>query len=197
MLKLLPQIGSPFAMKYGGVETGGSATSFADVAGMLAGVANAAAAADGLQANFARRNEGWQNQKQLADYDVQVLTQQQTAAQIRVNIATNALALQQTTIDQTQEFLDCTRGKFTNLGLYTWLATTLQSFYRGAYQNALALANLAQQLSSSSAATTRPRPLAAVLECDVHGPARRRAAPAGPPGAGAPLHRDQLSHPRD
>src|SRR5262249_31118945 len=40
--------------------------------------------------------------------------------------------------------LDLTDGKFTNLGLYTWLSQTLQGFYRGAYQNALALAKLAE-----------------------------------------------------
>jgi hypothetical protein len=99
----------------------------------------------GTTGSFDRRNDQWNFELQLANDDVQTLIKQQTAAQIRVSIATNDLATQQKVIDQTQEFLDRTQTKFTNLGLYTWLSATMQIFYRGAYQNALALANLAQQ----------------------------------------------------
>jgi hypothetical protein len=80
-----------------------------------------------------------------ADDDVKTLTQQQTAAQIRVNIATHAADVHQKNLEQMQDFLDLTDNKFTNLGLYTWLSSTLQTLHRSAYQNALALANLAQQ----------------------------------------------------
>ena len=144
VLGLLPQIGSPFAMKFGGVELFHSMSGNAKAASALAKVADAVAVSAGLEGNFARRADGWKNQKQLADNDVKALTQQQSAAQIRVNITTNALALHQQSLGQMQDFLERMVGKFTSLGLYTWLSATLQTLYRGAYQNALALANLAQ-----------------------------------------------------
>jgi hypothetical protein len=43
------------------------------------------------------------------------------------------------------EILDLMDSKFTNLGLYTWLAQQLQRTYRDAYNNAIALARLAEQ----------------------------------------------------
>ncbi len=141
----LPNAGSPFALTYGGRELNAGAQGFAYAISSLAAVGEAVAASAGLEASFDRRGEDWALQKQLADYDILVLTKQQTAAQIRVNIAANALDLQQKTLDQAQEFLDRTQGRFTNLGLYTWLSGTMQNLYRSGYQNALALANLALQ----------------------------------------------------
>jgi hypothetical protein len=142
---LIPQIGSPFAMKYGGVEMHNGGKSFADATGTLAAIAEAVAVSTALEANFGRRKEGWKNLKSLADFDVKVLNKQIDAATIRLAIANNALDLHLKSIDQMQELLDLADGRFTNLGLYIWLAGQLQTLYRSAYQNALALAMLAQQ----------------------------------------------------
>jgi hypothetical protein len=141
----LPQVGSPFAMKYGGVELNSGTKSFAKATGTLAAIADVVAAASSLEGGFARRSEGWKNQKQLADFDVKSLTRQANAAAIRLDAANRALTLHQKSIDQLQEMIDRTDGKFTNLGLYVWLCTQLQRLYRGAYQNAFALAKLAEQ----------------------------------------------------
>jgi Tc toxin complex TcA C-terminal TcB-binding domain/Neuraminidase-like domain/Salmonella virulence plasmid 28.1kDa A protein len=145
ILTATPDVGSPFAMKYGGVALGGSMSKFGNVVTALAEAAQAVASSLSLEGGFARRSEGWKNQKQLADYDVKSLTRQANAASIRLDIGNNALALHQKSIDQIQEMLDRTEGKFTNQGLYIWLSSQLQRLYRGAYQNALALAKLAEQ----------------------------------------------------
>jgi hypothetical protein len=142
---LLPQLGSPFAMKYGGVELGGSVNRAAGAVGTMAAIMEGIAASAGLEANFTRRREGWTNQKVLAEYDMKSLDRQIKAAELRLDIANRSLVLHQKSIDQIQYILDLTDGKFTNLGLYTWLSTQLQRLYRGAYQNALALAKLAEQ----------------------------------------------------
>jgi hypothetical protein len=142
---LMPQIGSPFAMKYGGVELHTGARSHADATGCLAAIAESVAISTALEANFGRRSEGWKNLKALADYDKKVLNKQIDAATIRLAIANDALDLHQKSIEQIQELLDLAEARFTNLGLYTWLSSQLQTFYRGAYQNALAMAMLAQQ----------------------------------------------------
>jgi Tc toxin complex TcA C-terminal TcB-binding domain len=145
ILTATPDVGSPFAMKYGGVALGGSMSKFGNVVTALAEAAQAVASSLSLEGGFARRSEGWKNQKQLADSDVKSLTRQANAASIRFDIANNALALHQKSIDQIQEMLDRTDGKFTNQGLYIWLSSQLQRLYRSAYQNALALAKLAEQ----------------------------------------------------
>lgn len=141
----MPQIGSPFAMKYGGVELHNQETSFADATGTLAAIAEAVGVLAGLEGTFQRRSEGWGNLKQLADNDIDVLNKQIKAATIRLNIANDAFYLHQKTIDQIQELLDLADNRFTNLGLYTWLSAQLQLLYRSAYQNALAMAMLAQR----------------------------------------------------
>jgi Tc toxin complex TcA C-terminal TcB-binding domain/ABC toxin N-terminal region/Neuraminidase-like domain len=143
--KLLPQIGSLFAMKWGGAEIGAMLRGLASAAESNAYRLDAIASLMAIEGSFARRDDSWKHQRQLADYDAQMLARQVTAAQIRLDIASRALAMHQKSIDQLQEIIDLTDGRFTNLGLYTWLSTQLQRTYRGAYQNALALARLAEQ----------------------------------------------------
>jgi hypothetical protein len=132
-------------MKYGGVELKGSLSGFASGLNALAKGAEAVAASTALEGNFARRSEGWINQKTLADYDIKSLDRQLAAAQIRLDIANRSLTLHEKSVDQLQEFLDLTDSKFTSLGLYTWISAQLQRLYRGAYQNALALSKLAER----------------------------------------------------
>ena len=144
-LSLIPQAGSPFAMKYGGVELGGSFGKFATGMGASAGVSEAIAASSSLEGNFTRRREGWTEQKNVADDEIKVLDRQILAAQIHLDIANRALDLHQNSIDQMQEMIERTDGKFTNHGLYTWMSQQLSRHYRGAYQNALAMMKLAEQ----------------------------------------------------
>jgi hypothetical protein len=143
--RLLPQIGAPTAMKWGGAELGESFSKFANAIDALAKISEAVAASSGLEAGFARRREGWDHQKDLATRDIQMLDKQLEAARIRVLIAERSLALHEKSMEQLDEILEMTDGKFTNLGLYTWLSTRLRRLYRDAYQNAMALARLAEQ----------------------------------------------------
>jgi hypothetical protein len=141
----IPQVGSPFAMKYGGVELHAGTKSFADATGTLGAIAEAVGVSAGLEATFGRRSEGWKNLKQLATNEIDTLNKQITAMTIRLNIANDAYDLHEKGIDQLQELLDLADNRFTNLGLYTWLSGQLQLLYRSAFQNALAMAMLAQQ----------------------------------------------------
>jgi hypothetical protein len=119
--------------------------SFADATGTLAAVAEAVGASSGLEATFGRRSEGWKNLRQLANNDVEVLNKQIQAATLRLKIANYAMDLHQRSIDQIQELIELADERFSNLGLYTWLSSQLQQLYGSAYQNALAMAVLAQQ----------------------------------------------------
>jgi hypothetical protein len=87
VLKLLPQVGSPFAMKYGGHEEGGSAEQWATVLSDTARVAEVVSASAGLEAGFALRREGWEHQRTLAEYELAQLERQEAIAELRKGIA--------------------------------------------------------------------------------------------------------------
>jgi hypothetical protein len=144
-LHLVPETGSPFAMKYGGIATGSSVLDFAIATGNLANLAENVSTSAGLEAGFQRREEDWKHQVQLADHDLKQLEKQLTAAQFRKEIAERSLTLHQATLSQEEEIFEFYKDRFTNLGLYTWLATNLQRLYREAYNSAYAMARLAEQ----------------------------------------------------
>ncbi|MFL6139751.1 MAG: neuraminidase-like domain-containing protein [Frankiaceae bacterium] len=145
IIYLVPQLGSPFAMKYGGQELGNSSNAWATVLRDAAGVFDAISASAGLEATFRRRQQGWQHDAEAATKEIAVLDKQLEAARIRFDIAVRAQRLHEVSIEQLDETFDFYAGKFSNLGLYTWLSTTLQRIYRQAYNGAFAMAKLAEQ----------------------------------------------------
>jgi hypothetical protein len=142
---LLPEIGSPFAMKYGGRQPGDSSNAFAIATGTLAAVLDEIAASAGLMAGFSRREQGWEHQYVLADKELLQIDRQIKGAEIRRDIAVRSLELHQQSIAQIEEIDAFYADKFSNFGLYTWLSTTLHGLYRAAYNSALAMARLAEQ----------------------------------------------------
>ena len=145
VLHLLPQLGSPFALKYGGVELGSSSKEWANVARDTARVAERVAASAGLEAGFGRRKEGWEHQKELANHELDQIEKQWEAAKIRKEIAEKSLEIHKKDIEQVEEVYAFYGDKFSKLGLYTWLSTTLQRLYREAYNCAYSMAKLAEQ----------------------------------------------------
>ena len=198
---LIPEAGSPFAMTFGGVAArrkheGGSPrppTASASVDAKPSPLRRA------LRPTSAPRRRRGQNEKQLADDDVKT----RPAADGRADPPRHRqspLDLHQKSIRSDPGFLDFTDGKFTRTSASTpGCPATLQGLYRGAYQNALALANLAEQALAVRARRLHRRPGSRAPDRDRHlrRPARRRAAAHRPPDPRAPLHRDQLPHPRD
>ena len=142
---LLPQFGAPTAMKYGGKQIGAFFDSGARVMGSWASLNSSEAALSGLEAGFKRREQGWQHQIDLADKELIEIEKQIEIAKLRADITERLKTIHYQTVEQQQEIYELYRDKFTNLGLYTWLATTLQGLYREAYNNAYALARLAEQ----------------------------------------------------
>lgn len=142
---LVPQVGSPLAMKYGGKEIGDSGTTWGDVLTSAAGISDAVATIAGLEAGFQRREDGWEHQKKLADNDLKIIEKEGQIAELRKKIATRGLELHNKAKAQHDEVIELYEHKFSNLGLYTHLSRTLQQLYRQAYDNALAVARLAEQ----------------------------------------------------
>jgi hypothetical protein len=142
---LVPQLGAPTAMKFGGMEVGHSGMAFSDILRMGAGLAEADSAAAGLSAGFLRRKEGWLHQVTVIGDELTQLNKQLTIAEVRRDIAQKSLDLHQATMDQADEVFAFYGDKFTGLGLFTWLSSTLQRLYREAYNGAYAMARLAEQ----------------------------------------------------
>ncbi|WP_438033698.1 neuraminidase-like domain-containing protein [Sorangium sp. So ce204] len=145
VLYLVPQLGSPFAMKYGGVELGNSANAFASLTRAAATLSEQVSASAGLEAGFERRREGWEHQVELAEHELQQVEKQITGAKLRKEIAARSIDLHAESIKQVEEIFEFHNERFTNLGLFNHLATTLQRLYRDAYGGALAMARLAEQ----------------------------------------------------
>ncbi len=145
VLGLVPQLGSPFAMKYGGVELSSGAKGwqlmFSDTAKLL----DVLAASAGLEAGNERRREGWRHQEELAIHELKQLEKQISAANLRVKIAERSLDVHRKSIDEQDEIIEFFKDKFSNLGLYVWLSTSLQRIYRQAFNGAMAMARLAER----------------------------------------------------
>ncbi len=145
VLKLMPQLGSPFAMKYGGVELGGSISRFASATGTVATIAESIAASAGLEAGFERRKQGWEHQVDLAARELAQIEKQIEAAKIRREIAVRSLDVHEKSIEQLEEVFELMGSRFSSLALYTWLSTQMQRVFREAYNSAYAMARLAEQ----------------------------------------------------
>jgi hypothetical protein len=142
---LIPQAGSPFSMKYGGLEVGMSATSWAEVVDRSADVADAVADLAGLTAGQERREQGWEHQRTLGQHDVVAAERELAAAQVRLSIAARAVELHRTAIEQQDDVIALSRDRFTNFAQYVSLSQELQKLHREAYDNALTMAMLAQR----------------------------------------------------
>ena len=142
---LIPQVGSPFAMKYGGVELKGGAEGFAKAVDTLSALSEAVAASTGLEAGFDRRSEGWKHQKKLMQNELKQSEKNLVASEIRRDILIESEKMHQKNIQHNQDVMDFYGEKFSNLGLYTYLSSTMQRLFREAYNNALSIARLAEQ----------------------------------------------------
>ncbi|MCW5203407.1 hypothetical protein VU12_10755 [Desulfobulbus sp. US4] len=145
LLYLIPQLGSWFALKYGGKETGDSAKGFGDHMNQMARIAEAISTSAGLQASWNRREQDWNQQLTLARQELNQVEQQCLAADIRKQIAKTDLKIHRKQIEHTERLDDFYKNKFTNLGLYTYLSTKLNALYRDAYNIAYDMAKMAEK----------------------------------------------------
>jgi len=145
LLHLIPQLGAPTAMKYGGVELGGFADGVGRLQGSIASRSEAEAGAAGVAASFERRDEEWKFQQAQAEDEEKRIGKELAAAKLREEIAIKSRAVHDKSIEQAEEIFDFYGDKFSGLGLYTWLSTTLQRLYRDAYNCAYAMARLTEQ----------------------------------------------------
>ncbi len=141
LLYLIPQVGSPFSMKFGGKELGDSTTGIANQITALASAQNVIASTASAEGSNQRREQEWKQQLKLARQEIKQTKQQLLAAGIRVNLAEKDIEIHETSINQTKELYDFYKNKFTGLSLYNFMSSTLSRLYRQAYNMAVEMAS--------------------------------------------------------
>ncbi|MGN6662933.1 MAG: neuraminidase-like domain-containing protein [Solirubrobacterales bacterium] len=141
----IPQVGSPFAMTYGGIQVGSSFTAASAGAEIGAEISNYVAQRSITMAGYDRREEDWTLALQDAQYEVASLEQQIRAAQAHLKSAQQDLAVTKAEIAQNERVYEYLKGKFTSADLYQWLVGRISTVYFQAYRLALELSQAAQE----------------------------------------------------
>ena len=152
-LNVVAQVGKPLAayasnafnFNYGTSNIAAAIIASANYFRRQASTKSVEATLGSTKSGYERRNAEWEHQKNLADKELEQLDQQLIAADIRIAIAEKDLESHHKQVQQTQEIYDFYKGKFTNVGLYTYLSTSLSRLYREAYNMAYELAQKAQR----------------------------------------------------
>jgi len=145
IMHLVPQLGAPTAITYGGSQLGAAASAAAGVASISAGIKSNAAASAQVQASFARRKESWTQQAEVLAREVRHLETLEATAQLRLELATEALTQHEQAVEQAEEEHAFLAEKVGASRLYDWLASQLGALYHEAFRGALATAQLAER----------------------------------------------------
>jgi hypothetical protein len=144
IIKLIPDIGAPTSMKYGGSQLSGSLRAMAATFGALGDISSLVSSSAGLEASLQRRAQDWQFQLKTAEQEIKQVQQQIAAATIRLAIAEKDLEIHVKQIEQAAEVHDFYKNKFTGLGLYNYMAKQLNTLHRMAFNAAIDMAKQAE-----------------------------------------------------
>ena len=141
----LPQLGSPFAMTYGGQQVGSVLSAVAgglDAGAVLATFDSQLAL---TMSQYERRELDWTLQQRLAERDAEQIQAQIAANQTQATIAERDLAIHLTAMAQNEAVSRFLTTKFTSAELYQWMSTRLSALHFQTYTLALDLARAAQR----------------------------------------------------
>jgi receptor-binding and translocation channel-forming TcA subunit of Tc toxin len=141
----VPQVGSPFAMTYGGQQLGAVLDAISGVAEIGSTVAAFGAERSLTMSNYERRAIEWQFQADLADADLKQIDAEILAVDVQSQIARQELVIHEKTIAQNDEMEAFLKRKFTNKELYQWMSGRIATFYFQTYSLAYDMALGAQR----------------------------------------------------
>jgi hypothetical protein len=136
----VPQVGSPFAMTYGGQQIGASFQAAAGAADIFATIFRTISEVSGFYANHVRRMQEWGLQEKLASFDQQQFNAQINSSQIQQKGAEQELQIHLKQIEQNEKLELFYKDKFTSEALYQWIAGRLAITYYQAYSVAYEMA---------------------------------------------------------
>lgn len=140
----VPQIGSPFAMTYGGVQVGSMLNSIAGGLEIGVSISHFISQRSSTMAGYQRREEDWRIQRTQFSHDIQNIGKQMESLRERIAGATRELEIHKRNIELKQQMLSFLRGKFTGSQLYQWMLGRLNTVMWQTYQFAMELALKAQ-----------------------------------------------------
>ncbi len=106
---------------------------------------SASAGMASTRASYARRREDWELQRDIAVAEIDALAPQKAAADIRIALNEKELETHDAQIKNSRELYDFAKERFTSLGLYTYLSTSLSRLHREAYDMAFKMAQMAER----------------------------------------------------
>jgi len=140
-----PQVGSPFAMTYGGQQLGSSLATASAVFDGLALLSNFGAQLSATLAQYQRREAEWAMQATLATRDIEQIVAQQAGNVARLKMAERDLVAHRASLEQNVAMDQFLKAKFTSQELYQWMATRLSTLHFQTYAIALDLARSVQR----------------------------------------------------
>lgn len=144
ILTIIPDFGAATAMKFGGSQLGAAGRAVGEGLGAYAGYLDMGAVMAGLEGAVRRRDQEWQHQVETARRELAQLGRSITAAEIRRDIAVQALEVHERTITQTEEMFEFFRDRFTSAEQCRLLVKDLRRLYKSSFDSALQLARLAE-----------------------------------------------------
>lgn len=137
---LVPNVGAPTAMTYGGKQAGSSLDSFSAFFKLMASQAKFVGDIAQISAGYERRASEWKFQRGQADYERKQIQKQLDATQSQIDGARQELQIHRKTLAQNSEMAAFITGKFTSRELYQWLLGRLGAMYYQTYTLAYDLA---------------------------------------------------------
>jgi len=138
--------GSPVVtMQMGGEHVGNTLGTVSDALGEVASIVYQGANLSGIIAAIQRRNEDWDHQADQAQQEMVLIGKEVEAADLRKQIAEQALSQHKKEIEQREAEYELLKSKFTNKDLYDWMIAQVSSVYFQAYQMAYDLAKRAER----------------------------------------------------
>ncbi len=141
----VPQVGSPFAMTYGGVQVGSAVNAASGVFEIASTISSYVSQNAATMASYDRRAEDWNLQKSLAMFDEESVNYQIEATKIRKSIAEQNLIIHKQNIENNEQLEAYYKDKFTNEQLYQWLSNRISSVYFQTYNLAFEMAKAAER----------------------------------------------------
>jgi hypothetical protein len=134
-----------FPVKWGGSHAGSAANAIGSFFNLLATNASYQANRQSIVGQFARRQDDWSLQHNLAVSDLQQIDRQIAGAEIRKVVAEQELTNHRKQTENSKELDVFLRTKYTNQQLYDWQVAQLAGLYFSSYRLAHAVAKRAER----------------------------------------------------
>ncbi len=134
-----------FGLANGGMQFGQAVDQGSQILDLASSILGQRSSVLATMSQFERRSQDWQLQAAMAGYDVAQIEQQIQAAQIRVAVVEQELAIHQKNWQHAQSIETYLTNKFTDAELYNWMVTQLSGLYFQSYQLAYKYAKIAEK----------------------------------------------------